>query len=288
MLIVESSSVRNARLLDPLSGDERRVRAVKPGSGRRGRALPIRRGPYPQAVRFQKTVASPGFELPTETIETTEDRELTALIREEAERIGALVSRVEQFGEIAPGRFLPVNIHDVLDRACRVAKAGFAAQIRFILEYDPSLPPTLGDSDQLMQVLLNLLKNAAEAVPEAGGIIIVRSSYRAGMKVATPTGRRESLPLQITITDNGSGVPEDLLRHIFEPFVTAKSGGRGLGLALVSKIISDHGGVIACESEPGRTQFRLLLPVAPALELPEAGPPETATAPDAVGGEDAA
>jgi len=191
-----------------------------------------------------------------------EDRELTGLIREEAERIGALVGRVEQFGEIAPGRYLPVNIHDVLDRACRSAKAGFAAHVRFIQEYDPSLPPTLGDSDQLMQIMLNLLKNAAEATPQAGAIITVRSSYRAGMKVATPTGRRESLPLQITVTDNGAGVPEDLLRHIFEPFVTAKSGGSGLGLALVSKIISDHGGVIACESEPGRTRFRLLLPVA--------------------------
>ena len=190
-----------------------------------------------------------------------EDRELTALIREEAERIGALVSRVEQFGEIAPGRYQPVNIHDVLDRACRAAKAGFAAHVRFIQEYDPSLPPTLGDSDQLMQVMLNLLKNAAEATPKVGGIITVRSSYRAGMKVVTPTGRRESLPLQITITDNGTGVPEDLLRHIFEPFVTAKSSGSGLGLALVSKILSDHGGVISCESEPGRTQFCLLLPV---------------------------
>ncbi len=204
-----------------------------------------------------------------------EDRELTALIREEAERIGALVSRVEQFGEIAPGRYQPVNIHDVLDRACRSAKAGFAAHVRFSQDYDPSLPPTLGDADQLMQVMLNLLKNAAEATPKVGGIITVRSSYRAGMKVATPTGRRESLPLQITITDNGSGVPEDLLRDIFEPFVTAKSSGSGLGLALVSKIISDHGGVIACESEPGRTQFRLLLPVA-AAEVAEASDAENA------------
>ena len=191
-----------------------------------------------------------------------EDSELTGLIREEAERIGALVGRVEQFGEIGPGRYQPVNIHDVLDRACRAAKAGFAAHLRFAQEYDPSLPPTMGDADQLMQVMLNLLKNAAEATPKVGGIIIVTSSYRAGMKVASPTGRRESLPLQITITDNGSGVPEELLSHIFEPFVTAKSNGSGLGLALVSKIVSDHGGVISCDSEPGRTRFRLLLPVA--------------------------
>jgi len=190
------------------------------------------------------------------------DRELTDLIRTEAKRIEALVGRVEQFGEIPPGRYQPVNIHDVLDRACRSAKAGFASHARFNQEYDPSLPPTLGDPDQLMQVMLNLLKNAAEAVPPVGGIVTVRTSFRAGMKVQTPAGRRESLPLQVVIADNGSGVPEELQRHIFEPFVTSKSSGSGLGLALVSKIVSDHGGVISCESEPGWTRFRLLLPVA--------------------------
>ncbi len=199
-----------------------------------------------------------------------QERELTQLIRDEVERIGALVSRVEQFGEIGPGRFQPVNIHDVLDRACRSAKAGFAAHARFVQEYDPSLPPTMGDSDQLIQVMLNLLKNAAEAVPQVGGIITVRTSYRAGMKVATPSGRRESLPLQVVIADNGRGVPEDVLAHIFDPFVTTKGNGGGLGLALVSKIVSDHGGVISCESEPGATRFRLLLPMA-AEESEEAG-----------------
>ena len=149
-------------------------------------------------------------------------------------------------------------------RKCRIrsAKAGFAKHVRFVQEYDPSLPPTLGDGDQLMQVMLNLLKNAAEATPRVGGIITVQSAYRAGMKVATPGGRRESLPLQIVIADNGSGIPEDLQSHIFEPFVTSKSTGSGLGLALVSKIVSDHGGVISCDSQPGATRFRLLLPLA--------------------------
>ena len=191
-----------------------------------------------------------------------EERELCGLIRDEVERIGALVARVEQFGEIAPGRFQPVNIHDVLDRACRSAKAGFAGHARFIQDYDPSLPPTMGDADQLIQVVLNLLKNAAETVPQVGGIITVRTAYHAGMKVATPAGRRESLPLQITVADNGGGVPEDILPHIFDPFVTTKGNGGGLGLALVSKIVSDHGGVISCESQPGATRFRLLLPMA--------------------------
>ena len=190
------------------------------------------------------------------------DRELTTLISEEADRIKALLARVEQFGDIGPGRRDTVNIHDVLDRAARSARAGFASHIRFIEDYDPSLPPTPGDSDQLMQVVLNLLKNAAEAAPELGGTITLGTAYRAGMKVATPSGRRESLPLQVTITDNGPGVPEDLQRHIFEPFVSSKSDGSGLGLALVSKIVAEHGGIIACESEAGWTRFRLSLPVA--------------------------
>ncbi len=198
-----------------------------------------------------------------------EERELITLIRDEVERIGALVDRVEQFGEIGPGRFRPVNIHDVLDRACRSAKAGFAAHARFVQEYDPSLPPTLGDADQLIQVMLNLLKNAADAVPGAGGIITVRTAYRAGMKVATPSGRRAGLPLQVTIVDNGRGVPEELLPDIFEPFVSNKANGGGLGLALVSKIVTDHGGVISCDSRPGWTRFRLLLPMAGEAEAAE-------------------
>ena len=195
-----------------------------------------------------------------------EDRELAQLIRAEAERIGGLLRRVEQFGEIGPPRRAPVNIHDVLDRACRSARAGFAEHVRFVEEFDPSLPPTHADADQLLQALLNLLKNAAEAAPPVGGSIGVRTAYRAGMKVVTPSGRRESLPLEITISDNGPGVPEELRRQIFEPFVSSKAEGSGLGLALVSKIVADHGGVISCDSEPGATRFRMLLPVAAEAE----------------------
>ena len=189
-------------------------------------------------------------------------RELTELIRDECERIATLVGRVEAFGDMVPARREPVNIHDVLDRAAKSAKAGFAKHVRFIVDYDPSLPPTVGDADQLMQVMLNLLKNAAEAVPEVGGVISLRTSYQVGIKIGTGAGRRESLPLQISITDNGAGVPEDLRAQIFEPFVTSRATGSGLGLALVSKIVTDHGGVISCESVPGTTMFRMLLPVA--------------------------
>ncbi|MEM6904899.1 MAG: ATP-binding protein [Pseudomonadota bacterium] len=198
------------------------------------------------------------------------ERDLAMLIREETDRIGKLLASFEEFGELGPAEYQVVNIHDVLDRAGRAAKAGFAAHIRFIEDYDPSLPPTWGNPDRLMQVFMNLLKNAAEAAPAVGGVITLRTAYRAGMKVLAPTGRHESLPLQVRITDNGTGVPHEMLRDIFEPFVTTKGSGNGLGLALVSKIVADHGGVISCESEPGWTRFSMRLPVAPVgAERPE-------------------
>ncbi|WP_339949795.1 ATP-binding protein [uncultured Albimonas sp.] len=190
-----------------------------------------------------------------------EETELTDLIREEAERIASLLNKVELFGDSRPAPREPVNIHDVLDRAKRSAAAGFARHVRFVEEYDPSLPPTAGDPDLLMQVFQNLLKNAAEATPQVGGMITIRTSYRPGIRMAVAGGGTESLPLQVTISDNGSGVPDQLKRDIFEPFVTSKATGSGLGLAMVSKLVADHGGVIECESDPGWTTFRVLLPV---------------------------
>ncbi|MEM6944235.1 MAG: ATP-binding protein [Pseudomonadota bacterium] len=210
------------------------------------------------------------------------DRELTDLIRAEADRITQILTQVEEFGAIGPRRSVPVNIHDVLDRSVQSAKAGFARHVRFLEEYDPSLPPVIGDPDQLIQIFINLLKNAAEATPEVGGLITVRTAYRAGIKVIGPSGRRASLPLQVTIADNGTGVPDGLKRHIFEPFVTSKSNGSGLGLAFVSKAVSDHGGVISCESEPGWTRMKLRLPIATAQDLASA-PDETAEQPTAAG-----
>ncbi|MEO1275156.1 MAG: ATP-binding protein [Pseudomonadota bacterium] len=204
------------------------------------------------------------------------DRELTDLIRAEADRISSLLEQVEEFGAIGPRRSVPVNIHDVLDRAVKSAKAGFARHARFIEEYDPSLPPVMGDPDQLIQIFINLLKNAGEATPEVGGLVTVRTGYRAGIKVVGPSGKRASLPLQVTIADNGSGVPDEMKRHIFEPFVTSKSSGSGLGLAFVSKAVSDHGGVISCESEPGWTRMKLRLPIASAREIAAAEAIETA------------
>ncbi|MFT3973484.1 MAG: ATP-binding protein [Amaricoccus sp.] len=189
------------------------------------------------------------------------DRELTGLIQAEAARIGKLVDRVEQFGDLRPAQRQPLNIHDVLDRSRRAAQAGFASHARFTEEFDPSLPPTAGDPDQLLQVFQNLLKNAAEAVPRVGGAISIATAYQPGVKLSRPGHKSESLPLVVTIGDNGPGIPENIIRDIFDPFVSSKVNGTGLGLSLVSKFVADHGGVVECDSRPGRTRFRVRLPV---------------------------
>ena len=132
---------------------------------------------------------------------------------------------------------------------------------RFAEDFDPSLPPTAGDPDQLLQVFQNLLKNAAEAVPRVGGTIAISTAFRPGVKMARPGRQSESLPLVVTITDNGAGIPENLIRDVFDPFVSSKVNGTGLGLSLVSKFVADHGGVVECDSRPGRTCFHVRLPV---------------------------
>lgn len=190
-----------------------------------------------------------------------EDVQLTQLIRDETQRISDLISRVQSFGDRAPVDLKPVNIHNVLDRAKRSAEAGFAKHVRFQTDFDPSLPEVPGDHDQLVQVMLNLLKNAAEAAPAVGGLITLRTAFRPGVAMTGPQGARISLPLLVQIADNGPGIPEDMQREIFEPFVGSKAQGGGLGLALVSKIVSDHGGAIDCFSRPGWTVFRVRLPI---------------------------
>ncbi len=191
------------------------------------------------------------------------ERELTRLIIEEADRVRSLIDRMESFGDTRSFPRAPVNIHEVLDRVRRVAETSFAKNVKFTESFDPSLPPVLGDRDQLIQVLLNLVRNAADALPESGGEITLTTGYRPGVRFgAAVSGEKLSLPLEVTVRDNGSGVPPDILPYIFDPFVTSKRGGSGLGLALVAKIIGDHGGVIECDSAPRRTIFRILLPIA--------------------------
>ncbi|WP_426959858.1 two-component system sensor histidine kinase NtrB [Muricoccus radiodurans] len=191
------------------------------------------------------------------------DRELCILIQDEADRIKDLVEKMDMFSE-RPLERDAVNIHEVLDHVRRIAGNGFAAHLKISEEYDPSLPPVWGNRDQLVQILLNLVKNAAEAVDPRDGEIILSTAYRHGVRLAIPGSReRVHLPLEVSVRDNGPGIAEDVRASLFEPFITTKRGGQGLGLALVAKLVSDHGALIECESRPGRTVFRLSMPQPP-------------------------
>ena len=192
---------------------------------------------------------------------TGEDLEMTDLIVAESRRIVALLDQVEQFGNLRKPEQKIFNIHDLLDRARRSASVGFAAKMKIIEQFDPLLPPTRVDGDQMLQVFLNLLKNASEAAGADGGTITIHTFYEQSLRLRRKDGTAK-LPLQIEIIDDGPGLPPDLEGDIFDPFVSGRENGTGLGLALVSKIITENDGWISVTSQPGRTCFRISLPVA--------------------------
>ena len=192
-----------------------------------------------------------------------QDLEMTDLIVAESRRIVQLLEQVEQFGNVLPPKRSAVNIHDVLDRARQSASVGFGAHMMMIEDYDPSLPAAFVDGDQLLQVLLNLLKNASEA-GQQGGTITLRTFYDTSLRIQREDGGAAHLPLQIEIIDDGAGLPPEIANDVFEPFISGKENGTGLGLALVSKLVTDVGGWIAVTSAPGRTVFRISLPLVPA------------------------
>ncbi len=191
-----------------------------------------------------------------------EDQALAHLIKEEVDRICTLVDRMETFGDLYPVQREPLNIHTILNHVKKLATSGFARHICFSDEFDPSLPLILGNRDQLIQVFLNLVKNAAESIGKdtSDGEIILKTAFRPGIRLSVPgSGEKVTLPLEFSVIDNGAGIDSDLMPHLFDPFVSTKAMGSGLGLALVAKIVRDHDAVIECDSEKNHTRFRVLM-----------------------------
>jgi two-component system, NtrC family, nitrogen regulation sensor histidine kinase GlnL len=201
---------------------------------------------------------------------TEADRALARLICSETDRIRDLVDQMEVFSDERQPERKPINIHFVLDRVKQLISVSQGNGITLREDYDPSLPAVYGNHDQLVQVLLNLTKNAAEAITASGigGEIQLTTAFRPGVKLASlGSAGKISLPLEVCVHDDGPGVPEDLRPHIFDPFITSKETGRGLGLALVAKIVRDHGGVVECVPRNKGTTFRILLPLTQGADI---------------------
>ncbi|TNE65859.1 MAG: two-component sensor histidine kinase [Alphaproteobacteria bacterium] len=184
---------------------------------------------------------------------------LTDLICREVDRIKNLVDELETFSMPADPTLEAVNIHEVLDHVLNVAVAGFGAKCTFRPRFDPSLPPVVGNFDRLIQVFLNLIKNAVEAAGPTADIS-VNTAYRHGIWLRGANGERIRLPIEVTVHDNGPGIPDHLKGHLFDPFVSGKEGGTGLGLALVARFISQMGGTVTCDNHPkGGAIFKIQL-----------------------------
>jgi len=190
-----------------------------------------------------------------------DEKKFPQLICREVDRISGLVNDLEAFTDPKPYATEAVNIHEVLNHVSDVAKAGFASHITLTAYYDPSLPVLAGNYDRLVQVFLNLVKNSAEAIADnQGGEIKISTAYKSGLWVGGEGETRRKLPFEITVEDNGGGIPLDIIDHLFDPFVTGTDGGTGLGLALVAHFVADMDGTIECENGEKGAVFRVRLP----------------------------
>ena len=194
-------------------------------------------------------------------VQTDDARALLDLISSEIDRIRRLADRMESLGDRDPEEREPVNVHTLLRQARRIVKSA-EPRLIFTERYDPSLPHAAGDTDTLMQALLNLIRNAQDALTDhPAPEITLTTTYRAGVRGRSDNGDPKlTLPIEIRVTDNGPGIPAELQDQIFQPFVTTKPTGQGLGLALVSKVAQAHNGLVEVHSRPGKTTFSLLLP----------------------------
>ena len=195
-----------------------------------------------------------------------EGQGLTRMIVEESDRVAALLDRMEGFAGGANLVLAPLNIHEILDHCLNVAQASYGAHMKIKRFYDPSLPLVNGHRDLLIQAFINIIKNASEAT-ELNSEIMIKTSYSQGRRLTFAAVNGGSYaPVQVEVIDNGRGISEELRDHIFDPFVSGRSGGSGLGLTMVASVIADHGAMIDVESVPGQTVFRMNFPVAPEFE----------------------
>jgi two-component system nitrogen regulation sensor histidine kinase GlnL len=195
-------------------------------------------------------------------LERPDLREYTQVIIKEADRLQVLLDRL-----LTPRRAVqlaPVNIHEVLERVRSLVQAEFPVGISVLRNYDPSVPDLVGDIEQLIQAVLNVVRNAAQALLSQahagrGGSIVLRTRSARQVTIAR---QRHKLALELQVIDDGPGVPEEIRDRVFNPLVSGREGGSGIGLALVQTYVQNHGGVVEFDSRPGRTVFTLLLPLA--------------------------